>query len=42
LTPAWITQILKDDPVWHLCCEEWGLGTGFKERVIDLLAGLPR
>ena len=32
-----VTQALKEDPVWRLCCDEWGLGTGFKDRVIEHL-----
>jgi predicted ATPase len=32
-----ITLALKDDPIWELCCKEWGLGAGFKDRVIEHL-----
>ncbi|HWO21097.1 MAG TPA: AAA family ATPase [Kofleriaceae bacterium] len=32
-----ITLALKDDPIWEFCCTEWGLGAGFKDRVIEHL-----
>jgi predicted ATPase len=32
-----VTQALEEDPVWQRCSEEWGLGGGFKDRVIGHL-----
>ncbi|MCX7086720.1 MAG: AAA family ATPase [Methylococcales bacterium] len=26
---------LKDEPVWQICCQEWGRGNGFKNKVIE-------
>ncbi len=31
-----------DNPVWEACCNEWGKGSGFKERVLDHLKGWSR
>lgn len=32
---AQVYSELKDDPVWQICCQEWGRRNGFKNKVIE-------
>ena len=32
-----VEELLKPDPVWQVCREEWSRGAGFKRRVLDHL-----
>lgn len=38
-----VEQLLNDpnkpDPIWQSCCDEWGAGRGFKNRVLEHLRG---
>lgn len=37
-----VEELLKQDPVWNACSNEWGQGSGFKERVLEHLEGWAR
>jgi predicted ATPase len=37
-----VEELLKSDPVWYDCCEEWGKGAGFKRRVLNHLENWSR
>jgi predicted ATPase len=37
-----VEDMLRPDPIWQTCCEEWSRGTGFKDRVLEHLEGWAR